>query len=314
MAEYVSMKQVPGGTVTAVDDRILNDINLSNGKIYGCDVAYIGNNMIHINAGYGIIKGGLFEIEDHTEYVEYAESEPTTGQIYLKFDASATDKLVIVKETTADLHVLVQNEDANFESGVYEIPICSFVATTTVLENVVETWPTASGAMETLATMEALMANTTPGKVADALLTKQINTNLVANNQNFRFGYDSASEKYGYIIKEADTDVFVPFKSSFESVVFLSGIGNGTYTFTSDYEFVLFEYHSSPQYQGYNNTFTLAEGTAITVYNGMTWRDGYSNRDQKHWLYILLDVKVGDKITHSESGNYGSGGNIYSLQ
>ena len=39
-----------------------------------------------------------------------------------------------------------------------------------------------------------------------------LNSNLVANNQNFRFGYDSTSEKYGYILKEADTDVFHPFK------------------------------------------------------------------------------------------------------
>lgn len=180
MAEYISMKQVPGGTVTSVDDRILYDINLTNGKIYGCEVSYLGNNMIHINAGYGVIKGGLFEIEDHTEYVDFAESEPTPGQIYLHFDAAAQDKLTIVKETSATAHQLVQNEDANYESGVYEIQICTFTATTTALTDVTETWPTASGAMETLGTMEEVMANTEAGKVADALVTKQLNSNLNA--------------------------------------------------------------------------------------------------------------------------------------
>lgn len=189
MAEYISMKQVPGGTVTSVDDRILYDINLTNGKIYGCEVSYLGNNMIHINAGYGVIKGGLFEIEDHTEYVDFAESEPTPGQIYLHFDAAAQDKLTIVKETSATAHQLVQNEDANYESGVYEIQICTFTATTTALTDVTETWPTASGAMETLGTMEEVMANTEAGKVADALVTKQLNSNLtelVENLNNYK--------------------------------------------------------------------------------------------------------------------------------
>ena len=41
----------------------------------------------------------------------------------------------------------------------------------------------------------------------------QLNNNLTANGQQFRFGYDSETQKYGYILKEADTDVFVPFSS-----------------------------------------------------------------------------------------------------
>lgn len=148
MAQYITMKQVPGGTVTAVDDRIVYDMNLTSGRIYGCEVSYQGNNMIHINAGYGVIKGGLFEMEDHTEYVEYAEDEPTTGQIYLKFDAAATDKLIIVCETANELHPMEQNEDANFEDGVYEIQVCTFTATTTALEDVTETWVDAMGSAQ----------------------------------------------------------------------------------------------------------------------------------------------------------------------
>ena len=33
------------------------------------------------------------------------------------------------------------------------------------------------------------------------------------NGQTFQYGYDSTSGKYGYWVKEAGTDVFVPFKS-----------------------------------------------------------------------------------------------------
>ena len=39
-----------------------------------------------------------------------------------------------------------------------------------------------------------------------------LNSSLTAeNNQSFRYGYQN--NKYGYWIKEADTDVFVPFKN-----------------------------------------------------------------------------------------------------
>ena len=41
-----------------------------------------------------------------------------------------------------------------------------------------------------------------------------LNDSLTADNaQAFQFAYDSASGKYGYKVKEADTEVFVPFKS-----------------------------------------------------------------------------------------------------
>ncbi|MBR3321951.1 MAG: hypothetical protein IKG04_08635, partial [Exiguobacterium sp.] len=126
MADYITMKQVPGGVVTAKDDRIVYDANMADsGIIYGCEITYAGNNMIHIGAGYGIIKGGMFEMEDHTEYVDLAENEPTTGQIYLHLDLSADDKLTIVKETTNSLHPMVQNANANFTNGIYELQLCT---------------------------------------------------------------------------------------------------------------------------------------------------------------------------------------------
>lgn len=204
MADYINMKQVPGGTVTAVDDRILYDVNLHSGIIYGCEVSYIGNNMIHINAGYGVIKGGLFEMEDHTEYVDYAETNPTTGQIYIKFDAAAVDKIVIVKETTNSLHPLEQDDDANFDSGVYEIQLCTFTATTTALENVTQTFPRASGAVDILDSLELIATNLSPNKCAGALAVKQLNNNLTANSNPFRFGYDAESGKYGYILPDGE--------------------------------------------------------------------------------------------------------------
>lgn len=295
MAEYISMKQVPGGTVTSVDDRILYDINLTNGKIYGCEVSYLGNNMIHINAGYGVIKGGLFEIEDHTEYVDFAESEPTPGQIYLHFDAAAQDKLTIVKETSANAHQLVQNEDANYESGVYEIQICTFTATTTALTDVTETWPTASGAMETLGTMEEVMANTEAGKVADALVTKQLNSNLTANNIPLIFDYHDG--KYGYNTNpNRGADSFHPFNSDRFNV------------FTSDNpEFgnlvKLTETASNP-----NSTFGITNDcVSITKHSGNGGLFCYFDKkiDVTHYKKVTLSSAYSHSTMSNKSANVG---------
>ena len=57
----------------------------------------------------------------------------------------------------------------------------------------------------------------------------QLNSSLTADNaQAFRFAYDSTTQKYGYKVKEADTDVFVPFNSTVLEYIPISGLTNGT--------------------------------------------------------------------------------------
>jgi len=236
MADYISMKQVPGGTVAAVDDRILYDYAINSGIIYGCEISYLGNNMIHINAGYGIIKGGLFEMEDHTEYVPYAEVTSTTGQIYLRFDAAAEDKLIIVKETSATLHPMTQDEDANYDNGVYEIQLCTYVATTTALANVQQTFVKSTIPIDVLNSLEEIMANTDTDKAAGALAVKELNNNLTTVNKpefkditaDFDDGTFSANlDKYNagnyikkgnYLIMLADYDYFYGGYNSYATV------------------------------------------------------------------------------------------------
>ena len=65
---------------------------------------------------------------------------------------------------------------------------------------------------------EEIEANTDGRKVAGALGVKEmytkVNDSLKADNgQGFQFAYDSASGKYGYKVKEADSEEFVPFSS-----------------------------------------------------------------------------------------------------
>lgn len=70
-------------------------------------------------------------------------------------------------------------------------------------------------------------AITEEGYIAGALALKSVNNSLTADNlQKFQFAYDSETEKYGYMVKEADTDVFVPFSSSDANIAWTNPIPN----------------------------------------------------------------------------------------
>lgn len=63
-----------------------------------------------------------------------------------------------------------------------------------------------------LKTMDEVNAVTQEGYGVDALVVKQVNNSLTnENGETFRYGYQDG--KRGVWVKEADTDVFVPFKS-----------------------------------------------------------------------------------------------------
>lgn len=60
-------------------------------------------------------------------------------------------------------------------------------------------------------------ATTEEGYIAGVQLFNHVNDSLTADNaQAFQFAYDSESGKYGYKVKEAGTDVFVPFKGGLD--------------------------------------------------------------------------------------------------
>ncbi len=150
MSEYINLKQYDGQNVTAKDDRILYDTAHSNGIIEGCEITYSGGNVIHIAAGYGIVKGGMFEILDHDETITLSDAGTKKGQIYVHFDLSVQDPITIEHETATTLTTLTQDEDANFTNGVYDIQLCTFDVGTTTLSNLVVTYPLVLGAADFL--------------------------------------------------------------------------------------------------------------------------------------------------------------------
>lgn len=148
MSDYISIKQYDEMNVTAKDDRIMYDVSHTSGIIKGCEITYSGGNTIHIGAGYGIVKGALFEIFEHDETIPLTESGTKLGQIYVHFDLSSGTPIDIVVNTGATLDVLTQDEDANFSNGQYDIQLCTFTVGTTTITNLVTTYPIVTGAAD----------------------------------------------------------------------------------------------------------------------------------------------------------------------
>lgn len=76
-----------------------------------------------------------------------------------------------------------------------------------------------------------------PTKVASASALKSVADSLTADNaQAFQFAYDSESGKYGYKVKEADTEVFVPFKGGLTTEETTTKAINKNNTYTVEFD------------------------------------------------------------------------------
>ena len=74
--------------------------------------------------------------------------------------------------------------------------------------------------------------NEVNGDKADADTVSTLEGRLSANNVPFRFGYDSNTGKYGYILNEGGADTVIPFKTIGTRAGAITS--NGTYTASTD--------------------------------------------------------------------------------
>ena len=107
---------------------------------------------------------------------------------------------------------------------------------------------------------------------------QELSQHLTANNIPFRFGYDSTSQKYGYIITEGGADTVIPFKSA-----------SGTYYVedaglidVSDYEYVevprILAVSSGPTtYPSFSYTNPRDVAVQVKVKVSMTYSNVYSD-------------------------------------
>ena len=155
--------------------------------------------------------------------------------------------------------------------------------------------------------VDAISAVTEGGYIAGALALKQINNSLVADNsQQFQFAYDSESGKYGYKVKEADTDVFVPFSSG-DAVIFLitqitvtkyskDMTAQNTYYINSDYVEIDLTANRINILKDIPNAVVLVKGYWSAVYkNGVIFGTDTTNGSVGYAdKFVSADLKAGD--------------------
>lgn len=149
-----------------------------------------------------------------------AEFDTTT--IYNQIQADLAD---FKKEEQADILAWFEDikgqigEDAaiNLQNQIGTLSLLDTGAKTDLVSAINEVKKTADDAnakeVNVLDSKEEILANTDSGKAAGASGVKEMFAEVSDSLGGLSFGYDSASGKYGYWKKEADTEVFVPFKS-----------------------------------------------------------------------------------------------------
>lgn len=136
MADNVRLVTFNAQNVTPQDDAIYHDAAVrQNGIIYGVASTVSGTNGIHIDMGFGIIKGRFFEVFDHTLTVPLSPSGTQQGRVIARLDLSNADEPFTIEAQTGTLPALVQDDDVNITNGVFEILLARFSVDSTTISN-----------------------------------------------------------------------------------------------------------------------------------------------------------------------------------
>lgn len=178
----ISLKQIDGATVLPKDDAILYDLIVGqSGYIYGCDVSWIGGNQIHISAGYGIIRGRVFEIEEQTIYAKLSNTSNASvyGALYIFLDLEDTDNPICIKTSISTTEFIESNgdfeqdENVNYINGMWSLVIAKYEATSTAITSFNAVWEKVTGVTNAIKSMAEWSAVTENGYLVDALLEKK---------------------------------------------------------------------------------------------------------------------------------------------
>lgn len=119
------------GTMTSMNDAVIHDVGVgASGILFGCGVTANGNTLT-VAAGYGLIKGRLFQVTSTDVTVTLSSGADQVGRIFVKLDLSnATTPISIETSVGSSLYELTQEDNANYTDGVYEISLATFAVTT----------------------------------------------------------------------------------------------------------------------------------------------------------------------------------------
>lgn len=176
----VILKQFDGGAIAPRDDAILyNSIITRNGILDGCTITHLGANQLKITAGRGIIKGRMFEVEEMTVNCTLASSGTQRGRMYLRMELSNMENPAQIKTVAADtLPELVQEEDCNYTNGIYELELCTYDVTDTLLSNLETTYEVIDTVFPVAKTLDDVNGVTDENVLAGAVAVKELSSDI----------------------------------------------------------------------------------------------------------------------------------------
>lgn len=202
----IEVKQFDGSSVTPKDDALVYDLIFNSyGVFNGCGISFLGVNQLRVASGRMIVKGRQVVITEETVAAQLSASGAKKGRLYIHIDLSnQTTPAQFMTQVEDVLPNLVQEDDVNYNDGIFEIELCTYDVSETAISNIVETCPIITGGVDLLKSMEEVLANTKPGKAVDALVVKELTDSL----GGLQFGIDE-NGNYGYI--KAGADSVTPF-------------------------------------------------------------------------------------------------------
>lgn len=139
----ISLVTFSGSTVTSQDDALVYETALSgSGLIYGGTVTIKTANTLHIAAAHGALCGRKFTIDETDVPVSLTSTGSLLGRLYIHMDLSDTDEPIkLLVETAGTLTPVIQDNDVNIISGVYEINMATFAVDTATISDLVNVAP-----------------------------------------------------------------------------------------------------------------------------------------------------------------------------
>ena len=123
----MTLHTIDGGTVNAINDALLYDFIIGqNGIATGATVTSEGALLLHIDSGWGVIKGRIFSIEAETISATPSTSGTVKGRLILQIDiTNTTNPITFVTQAAATLPAL-QQEDINGNGTIFQLPIATY--------------------------------------------------------------------------------------------------------------------------------------------------------------------------------------------
>lgn len=149
------------GTVTPQDDALIyqNAIPM-NGIFSGATVTLSETNVLHVAAGFGIIGGRFFEINESDITVELSSSGTLLGRLYIHLELTNADVPISINVATgASLPALVGDPNLNINDGAFDLELATFNVSEVTISDIVNTFPTISKANNQLRRATAYSVN-----------------------------------------------------------------------------------------------------------------------------------------------------------